>query len=92
MKTLITTVPFGEINKLPLELLADNQINYVLNPLNRKLTEDELAEMVSEFDTIIAGTEMITKKVLDPVLFVPLLTGIVEDEKLWDHKNTRILI
>ncbi len=62
-KVLITTVPFGNKNKLPLELL--NNIEYVINPLNKKLTERELIEMVSDFDVIIAGTEPITKKVMD---------------------------
>ena len=64
-KVLITTVPFGDKNRLPIELLEKNDIEYLINPLNKKLTEDELAEMVSDFDVIIAGTEPITKKVMD---------------------------
>jgi len=64
-KVLITTVPFGEKNRLPIELLEKSGIQYIVNPLNKKLTEDELAEMVADFDVIIAGTEPITKKVMD---------------------------
>ena len=64
-KVLITTVPFGNKNPLPLELLERNNIEYLINPLNKKLTEDELADMVTDFDVIIAGTEPITKKVMD---------------------------
>jgi len=64
-KVLITTVPFGDKNRLPLELLEDAEIDYLINPLNKKLTEDELAEMVTDFDVIIAGTEPITSKVMD---------------------------
>ncbi len=64
-KILITTVPFGEKDKTPVNLLKDAGIEYVVNPLNKKLTEDELADMVSDFDLIIAGTEPITKKVMD---------------------------
>lgn len=64
-KALITTVPFCERNRLPLELLENEGIEYLVNPLNKKLTEDELAEMVSDFDVIIAGTEQITAKVMD---------------------------
>jgi len=30
----------------------------------KKLTENELAEMITDFDVIIAGTEPITKKVM----------------------------
>ena len=42
MKALITTVPFAEKNKLPFELLEAAGIEYLINPLNKKLTEDEL--------------------------------------------------
>ena len=56
MKVLITTVPFGEINRTPLDLLEKNKIEYLINPLNKKLTSNELAEIVTDFDVIIAGT------------------------------------
>ena len=62
-KALITTVPFGGINPLPLEMLRNAGIEYLINPYNKKLTEDELADLVTEFDVIIAGTEPITEKV-----------------------------
>jgi D-3-phosphoglycerate dehydrogenase / 2-oxoglutarate reductase len=65
MKVLITTVPFGEKNRLPLDLLEKSNIEYLINPLNRKLTENELTEMLSDFDAIIAGTDKISKKVMD---------------------------
>jgi D-3-phosphoglycerate dehydrogenase len=65
MKVLVTTVPFGDKDKSPLEMLEANNIEYVINPLNKKLTEDELSEMISDFDVIIAGTEPITKKVFN---------------------------
>ena len=64
-KILITTVPFGDKNRLPLDILEKNNIEYLINPLNKKLTEDELVELVSDFDVIIAGTEPITKKVMN---------------------------
>ena len=64
-KILITTVPFGDKNTLPLEILEKNNIEFLINPLNKKLTEDELVELVSDFDVIIAGTEPITKKVMN---------------------------
>jgi len=64
-KALITTVPFGDKNRLPLDLLEKSNIEYSINPLNKKLTEDELAEMVTDFDVIIAGTEQISEKVMN---------------------------
>jgi D-3-phosphoglycerate dehydrogenase len=63
-KALITTVPFGDKNRLPLELLESANIEYLINPHNKKLTEDQLAELVGDFDVIIAGTEPITDKVM----------------------------
>jgi len=65
MKVLITTVPFGDKNRLPLDQLEAADIEYLINPLNKKLTEDELVEMVADFDAIIAGTEPITDSVMD---------------------------
>jgi D-3-phosphoglycerate dehydrogenase len=64
-KVLITTVPFGNKNRLPIELLESAGIECLINPLNKKLTEDELLEIVSDFDVIIAGTEQISSKVMD---------------------------
>lgn len=52
MKVLITTVPFGEKNRFPLDLLEKSSIEYLINPLNRKLTENELLEMLSDFDCL----------------------------------------
>jgi D-3-phosphoglycerate dehydrogenase / 2-oxoglutarate reductase len=61
---LITTVPFGDKNRLPLELLENAGVEYVINPHNTKLTEDQLAELVPEFDVLIAGTEKISDRVM----------------------------
>ncbi len=63
-KALITTVPFGDKNRLPLELLENAGIEYLINPHNKKLTEDQLAELVVDVEVIIAGTECITDKVM----------------------------
>ena len=64
-KVLITTVPFGDKNRIPLEMLEAAGIEYLINPLGRKLNEKELALMVSDFDVIIAGTEKITDDVME---------------------------
>ena len=64
-KVLITTVPFSEKNRFPLDLLEKNNIDYLVNPLNKKLTEEELFNMVADFDVVIAGTESITKKIME---------------------------
>lgn len=63
-RALITTVPFAQGNRLPVEMLESASIDYVINPLGRKLKEMELAEMVGDFDVLIAGTEPITETVM----------------------------
>jgi D-3-phosphoglycerate dehydrogenase / 2-oxoglutarate reductase len=63
-EALITTVPFAHSNRLPLELLESAHIAYRINPLGRRLKEDELAGMVGDADVLIAGTEPITAQVM----------------------------
>lgn len=63
-KVLITTVPFGEKNRLPLEYLESAGIDYLINPLNRKLQEDELSELAADCEVLIAGTEKISDAVM----------------------------
>ena len=75
-KTLITTCPFADKNHIPLDLLELNGIEYLINPLNKKLTEDELAEMVADFDVIIAGTELISKKVMDAATNLKMISRV----------------
>lgn len=64
-KVLITTVPFANVDRTPLDLLEKAGIDYLINPLNKKLTPSELKLLVKDFDVIIAGTEIINKEVLD---------------------------
>lgn len=61
---LITTVPFGERNRAPIELLEQSGASISVNPIGRRLTEDELASLVAEVDVLIAGTEPITDRVM----------------------------
>jgi D-3-phosphoglycerate dehydrogenase len=75
-KALITTVPFGDKNRLPIELLESAGIEYLINPIGRKLTEDELADMVSDFDVLIAGTELITDKVMSHASKLKLISRV----------------
>jgi D-3-phosphoglycerate dehydrogenase len=76
MKALISTVPFGAHNRLPLELLEGSGIDYVINPLNTKLTEDQLAELIPDFDILIAGTELITRRVLSRAPRLKLISRV----------------
>jgi len=75
-KILITTVPFGSKNKFPIELLDNLNIDYLINPHNKKLTESELLELTSDVDIIIAGTEPITKKVIDSAKNLKMISRV----------------
>ena len=55
-KASINIVPFADKDPWPLQLLEKSGIDYQINPIGRKLKEDELAEMVSGFDVLISGT------------------------------------
>ena len=75
-KVLITTVPFGDRNHLPFELLRNENIEYLVNPFKKKLTEDQIANMVMDFDVIIAGTEPITEKVINEASHLKLISRV----------------
>jgi len=64
-KVFISTLPFGDRDSTPIHLLESAGIEYLINPIGRKLTENELAEIIEEFDVLIAGTEPITKLVME---------------------------
>ena len=75
-KVLITTIPFGDKNSLPFELLENAGIEYLINPFNKKITEDQLTEKITDFDVIIVGTEPITEKVLNRATNLKLIPGV----------------
>ena len=73
---LITTTPFAEYDRLPLELLESAGVSFEINPLGRRLKEAELAEMVAETEILIAGTEPITKMVMDAAPKLGLISRV----------------
>jgi len=64
-RVFVSTAPFAEGNEFPLEMLRANGIDFNVNSLKRKLTEIELTEMAGDAEAIIAGTEPITRKVME---------------------------
>jgi len=75
-KVLITTVPFGDKNHTPLDMLENEGIEFLINPYNKKITEDQLADLVTDFDVIIAGTEPITEKVMKRASHLKLISRV----------------
>jgi D-3-phosphoglycerate dehydrogenase len=73
---LITTVPFAARNRQPLELLDGAGVDYVINPIGRKLREEELAELIGDIDVLIAGTEPITERVFSRAPRLKLISRV----------------
>mgnify|MGYP001416769759 CR=1 FL=1 len=94
-KVLITTVPFGGINPMPFRLLEEAGVNFEINPLGKKLTENELADMVTDYDAIIAGTEPITDKVMSKASKLNLISRVgigLDSVDLTAARNKNILV
>lgn len=75
-RVLITTVPFGAHNRLPIDLLESVDVDFEINPLGRRLREDELADMVESTEILIAGTEPITARVMDAAPNLRLISRV----------------
>ena len=75
-RVLITTVPFAQHNRLPLELLESLDTNYSINPTGRRLKEDELADLAANAEILIAGTEPITARVMDAAPQLKLISRV----------------
>lgn len=75
-KVLITTLPFADKSQVPIEQLKAAGIDFQINPTGRKLKEEELAELISGFDVLIAGTEPITEKVLAQATSLKLISRV----------------
>jgi len=76
MKVLVTTVPFAQEDSSHLDLLDSAGIEYVINPLGRKLKEAELAELVPDYDFLIAGTEPIGPLVMNNAKRLKLISRV----------------
>ncbi|MGQ0666829.1 MAG: NAD(P)-dependent oxidoreductase [Nitrospiraceae bacterium] len=75
-RALVTTIPFGDVNRKPLDLLDQEGVEYVINPIGRRLRPEELANMIGEVDVLIAGTEPITAAVLDRAKRLRLISRV----------------
>ena len=94
-KILITTIPFADKNNLPLELLKSVGAEVTINPIGRKLKEEELVELVGDYDILIAGTEPITSKVLHKAKKLKLISRVgigLDSVDLAEAKKRGILV
>lgn len=66
MKVLVTTSSFGKHDNPSSQALAEAGITFIVNPLGRRLTEDDAAALLAEHDPVgvVAGVEPLTTRVL----------------------------
>jgi len=67
-KTLISIYPFAKFSKAPLDILDSNNLNYDINPFDRRMNESDFLSIIDKYDCLIAGTEKITEKILDKAI------------------------
>jgi D-3-phosphoglycerate dehydrogenase len=65
MKVVITTTSFGKYDRMPLDELEREKLEYILNPYGRKLTREEVIVLAEGAHGIIAGTEPLDAAVLE---------------------------
>lgn len=64
MKIAATTSSFAQLSKRPVELLKEAGFEADYNPYGRKLTEEEVIEMLDGCAGVVAGTEPLSRAVL----------------------------
>ncbi len=94
-KVLITTVPFAVKDNKPLKMLENENIEYFINPLGRKLKEIELANMIDDFDALIAGTEKISNEIITKAKKLKIISRVgigLDNLDLLSAKKNKILV
>lgn len=59
-KIFVSVYPFGRYDQTAIDRLKSSAHEVVINPLERKLSAHDTAELAADFDGIIAGTEDLT--------------------------------
>lgn len=93
----ISPIPFGVTSDKPLKLIETSSLSYKINHFGRKITEEELVDNIKDVKGLIAGTEPITKKVLDSAINLKVISrlGVGTDNIDMDYaksKNIKIEI
>jgi D-3-phosphoglycerate dehydrogenase len=95
MKVFVSTAPFAELDRRPIELLEEAGITYELNSLGRKLSENELEEKIAGVDALIAGTELISKRVLNRADSLKLISRVgigLDSVDLWAARERGVAV
>jgi len=65
LKIAISTSSFGLMDSKPIEMLKEKGYEIILNPHGRKLTKEESMDFVKDLSGLIAGTEDLSRDVLE---------------------------
>jgi len=65
LKVFVSTSSFAKDDSRPMNLLKEAGLEVYTNPYCRKLSEDEIMGFLHDVDYLIAGTEPLTKRVLE---------------------------
>ncbi len=65
LSVLLSVSSFGVASSTPLRMLEEAGIEVVMNPYGRRLTEDEVSDLIPLADAVIAGTEPLNSRVLE---------------------------
>ncbi len=78
IKVFISTSTFAEYDKEPLELLKAKGISYELNPHKRRLSEEEIENILrdSDYRGLIAGTEPLTGNCLQKSSYLKVISRV----------------
>ena len=75
-KVFISTTSFSKDDPRPLQILTDANLEIFLNPHGRKLNEDEITGFLKNTEYLIAGTEPLTRKVLESAKKLKIISRV----------------
>ena len=76
MKIFVSTHPFSSTSSLPIQLIEEHGLELTKNEHGRKNTSSELANDIKDAEVLIAGTEKITKEVLQNAPNLKLISRV----------------
>ena len=74
MNILVTVYPFGTCGNKPIDLLRDTGWNVIFNPLDRRLKDSEVMDMLRGVDAVIAGTETYDRNTIQYAKYLKVIS------------------
>ena len=94
-KILISASPFCEHDLSPINLLKKNNFDFDLNPKKRKLSENEISNLIKSYDGLIADVEPLNSKVLSGAKKLKIISrvgiGVNNIDLKYAHKKKIVI-